>query len=586
MISVIMIQSAFRRYLALCSYFFLRLPPEERSRMDVAARKIQLAFFVWKMRLAVDEVQSSAIILKRCMRGHLARSAARFALTHMNASFQRSAVVASAVWFMTEEDTKAAGVLSEWDSSVLLAKASASILIQSAARRMITRSQIRRVHGKIFGYLFLSRQRRSIRKERAAAKIQRCFRVWKNLISQREDSSTQIQRVYRGWIARLNYSVLLMNFAEERMEASALSIQRIQRGWKWRNLFLRSKNAAIRIQQCWRSYVSERDFETMRRAAIRIQSSTRRYLMSCQQERNHISVSAIQRCYRGWKWRHQLRTNRAATQLQSIWRSYVAQEHFRAARSAAVCVQCLARTHISWIRVARLQLATSKKSKSVAEDVLVRVTARSEARMGVIQDSRGEDGPCLSRLVDRVISTLHEAAIAAANTDEGAEYVKKIPPTTDSEANNSIETAYSFVSVENEVMAVGESALTPVTSNGRSLAFARTSPSAQDNASSLDHPEGGHQEQGKGNGGFWSSVLGATVSAGAASTGSLFKDLSSRAVETEQKPVFGSLKYRPTSSEQDPKVDKTDAEIFRAGEDLPSPIRATKKEDWDWAGEW
>jgi hypothetical protein len=320
------IQSVYRRHLVERVYWFLKAPIETRRLVDAAARRIQIAYFLWKMRLAVDEVQSSAILLNRCMRGQLVRSTARFALSHMNASFQRSGTVASAVSFISDEGPQYADALLAWDSSVVQAKGAACVVIQSAARRLIARSRVERACGRRFCSRLQVDQRLAIREERSAYRIQR---LWRIRISRKLCAALKIQSVSRDWIARRNHSVLLSTLRQELENVSAVTIQQLQRGWICKQLYLQTKWRVVQIQKQWRSAVTQKHFNSSRRAAIYIQRSVRRCLSKLQLARLRLESRA-----------------RSEAATENVWHRVVARSEERVAilhRSSEDTAPCLMR---------------------------------------------------------------------------------------------------------------------------------------------------------------------------------------------------------------------------------------------------
>ena len=141
-VAATLLQSIVRMSAVRSKYWFLSEPSVILLKLHKAARKIQLTFLLWKMEGAVLEMESSAVILHRCIRGQLVRSASRFALSHMNASMRRAPLSPIA---RTSSPTNALTIatFSSWHRAVALAREAAAIVIQAAARRMLIRSRPR-----------------------------------------------------------------------------------------------------------------------------------------------------------------------------------------------------------------------------------------------------------------------------------------------------------------------------------------------------------------------------------------------------------------------------------------------------------
>ena len=174
---MIALQSIWRMRTVWRAYWFLRVSPDERFTLEVAARRIQLSFLIWKMRMAVLEMQSSAVILHRCMRGQLSRSAALFALNHMNASLQHVPLTPVAR-VSSPTNFQAKSAFMAWDRALGTARVTAAIVIQAAARRMLARQFVEAEFGISFEKEVLELSIR-ISENEAAEDIQEAFRAWR-----------------------------------------------------------------------------------------------------------------------------------------------------------------------------------------------------------------------------------------------------------------------------------------------------------------------------------------------------------------------------------------------------------------------
>ena len=124
--------------LQACARRFLQLRSNERVK--AAVRKIQVAYFTWKMEITLLNVESSVVLLQRSVRGQLVRSATRFALNHMNASI-RSSVRPTFVRVSDvdrgQHKASRAALDSAWAQAQSNVESTAAVVIQTAARRML-----------------------------------------------------------------------------------------------------------------------------------------------------------------------------------------------------------------------------------------------------------------------------------------------------------------------------------------------------------------------------------------------------------------------------------------------------------------
>jgi myosin heavy subunit len=224
----IVIQSFFRMTRVLQDWWFLRFPEEKRNILEDAARKIQVAFFLWKMKLAVWQMQSSAIILQRSIRGQLVRSAARFALVHMNASF-RNSVILSFARVVAGNDQEYAPTAIAWGDAVLKAKLSACTVIQSAARRMLAKRKVASDFGVEFGAELCMDQSRIEEEGSSAIVIQRAFRCKLSAKAGYTKQVVTLQTIYRGWKARKCYATILESRSRARHRETTHAAIQIQR---------------------------------------------------------------------------------------------------------------------------------------------------------------------------------------------------------------------------------------------------------------------------------------------------------------------------------------------------------------------
>ncbi|KAM4548144.1 abnormal spindle-like microcephaly-associated protein [Odontesthes bonariensis] len=195
----------------------------------------------------------------------------------------------------------------------------------------------------------------------AVVKIQRAYRRWKTLRTQRENrAATVIQAAFKKWykekMAEKNvaairiqswYRMQLYFHQYRKIKRSALLIQAHCRGRAQRHRFQVLKmqhHSAIVIQSAFRGHVVRQQVVNMRCAAVTIQ---RRFRASITRdtERNmflrmrHAAVT-IQSAYRGKVARELLKKqHKASTVIQAAFRKYAARKEYLVLRKAAAIIQ-------------------------------------------------------------------------------------------------------------------------------------------------------------------------------------------------------------------------------------------------------
>jgi abnormal spindle-like microcephaly-associated protein len=399
----ITIQALFRMTRELKMFWYVRLPTQQRITLDDAARKIQVAFFLWKMKLAVWQMQSNAIILQRCIRGQLVRSAARFALVHMNASIKNAAVLSFAR-LVAGNDPYFATTAVASDRAVSNAQISACIVIQSAARRMLAKRAVFFEHGIKFGSERCIDQTIIIEKDPSAAIIQTAFRVTRAC---HEMGSGKIQAAYRGLKARQSY-------LQRDEHSSFLSMQLL--------------NASIQDQRIARGKLAQ------------VEAGNRLLKLHKREKSMTDAVVVIQKIARGVfgrveASRHQVAREKAQAVANTLARTkavrclYAANEREKALTNAAVLIQKRIRQILAKRDRRRKQNIAIEKSLQVHSMLLRRIEKSSKDAVEKLLTTSGVSSnvdviPCIRRLANRVIIARQEAA---KHSKEGmTEYASEI----------------------------------------------------------------------------------------------------------------------------------------------------------------
>jgi hypothetical protein len=292
-------------------YFLLLLvDPAKWQMVDEAARKIQVAFFMWKMELTLWEMRSSVVLLQRSVSGQLGRSAARFALSHMNSSF-RSSVLSSFARIVAASNHDVISTTLAWNRAVTRARVSASILIQSSVRRMIARNYTRLLFGKSFEFNYWPAEDAKGRTT-AISVIQKAFRAWK--LSRSNLAAECIQRMFRWWIAKQR---LLKQLNADRLDserlAAAIQLQSISRQIGARRKLAYARYSVTCIARHFRGMSGRRTFHQLKHVQRRLRAVVRLQVMA----RGCFAIQKLS-CARV-----------AAISIQAVWRKRLARRSFQ-----------------------------------------------------------------------------------------------------------------------------------------------------------------------------------------------------------------------------------------------------------------
>ncbi|CAM8911984.1 unnamed protein product [Rhodiola kirilowii] len=194
-------------------------------------------------------------------------------------------------------------------------------------------------------FLFMDERHKYIMFRRSALLIQRAVRTWichRHLYRAADIAATTIQCYYRGWIARKRFCNEIQAIIE---------IQRNFSQFRSRNaeqLNVSTRSATI-IQSHFRTWVAQRDYHMHRNLVIVIQSHARRWLarrkfshmrkLFCKERR---AINTIQSNFRQFRLKkaEQLKvTTRAATIIQSQFRTWSAQQYYYRLRHLVIIIQ-------------------------------------------------------------------------------------------------------------------------------------------------------------------------------------------------------------------------------------------------------
>jgi hypothetical protein len=393
------------------------------------------------------------------MKGQLVRSAARFALFHMNSSL-RAAEVISRARVVSDSNPNAISTVVAWDRALNWARISASIVIQSAARRTIARKRVRRVFGKTFNSN-LNMGRKRVKAENAAViVIQRAFRRCR---AKRLESIVLIQRVVRGWLGTQMCLELVKARLVKRDNSAATVIQSVCRRQKARTELSAIQQAAIQIQSTWRSRLLRARYDRIIAAIRVIQVERRAWMHRMSFQRHKIAAFLLQRVWRGFlakrifvqqyeaalriqkvvRWMHRMNFQRhkiAALALQTVWRGFLAKRIFVQQYGAALRIQkvvrgCLARSEY----LTKQHIGSSEKADLECARFLERVEAASARMVEQLLAGEGSSvhaGPCLARLAARAQRALGEAAASSYSPIPIPMYAQEMLQISDAQKKN------------------------------------------------------------------------------------------------------------------------------------------------------
>jgi len=323
-LAIICLQAIARKSLACRMY----------QRQKRAAKKIQQFFRRWKTEMTLLQLQSSAVLLHRSVKGQLTRSATHFGLSGLNAAFRDPSLNSFGYVRSVPEALRVNTALSQAKGK---ARNSSAIVIQSAFRRMMVATSIQRCDNRVRSFTPIADSvcgKLSMRKPTlgtkndddsldlssprdvgrlrnfAARKIQCFYRCYRNCKSYEVlvSATVVLQKAMKVWLSH-------------RSDHSD-QVQRIQ------------SSAANQIQQACRMLKASSEIVELRER-----------LLSDQKEfdSTHFSAIVIQRVYKASRERTN-GENAAAAIVQKEAKQLLCRKRFDTAKQCAGTSQ---RTHIA-----------------------------------------------------------------------------------------------------------------------------------------------------------------------------------------------------------------------------------------------
>ncbi|KAL3826436.1 hypothetical protein ACHAXA_011245, partial [Cyclostephanos tholiformis] len=196
-------------------------------------------------------------------------------------------------------------------------------------------------------------------------------------------AATQIQKVWRGYVTNVHFIILILatikiqSLARRRIAATklltikcaalfntntaaAMLIQKMYRGFKARERFILTKFAAVIIQSAYRGRLGATSFHSLRKSAILTQALYRggkiRQIASVKKKNYQIPRTqfhapaakvVLQQNIVDADMPRQPSESFAATQIQRVWRGYMANTNFILLILATIKVQSFAKKHIA-----------------------------------------------------------------------------------------------------------------------------------------------------------------------------------------------------------------------------------------------
>ncbi|XP_061739795.1 abnormal spindle-like microcephaly-associated protein isoform X2 [Nerophis ophidion] len=173
----------------------------------------------------------------------------------------------------------------------------------------------------------------------AVVKIQRGYRQWKVLKTQKENHAARVvQAVFRKWHA-------------EKMTNRASAAVKIQSWYRMKKCLYQYKKfqkSSLLIQAYYRAHVQRRNFQRLKQrhnSAIVIQSVFRGYAVRNRNRtaflQKRVACVILQAGFRGMRIRTELKKkHKAATVIQSAVRMFLRRKRYILLRSAAITIQC------------------------------------------------------------------------------------------------------------------------------------------------------------------------------------------------------------------------------------------------------
>ncbi|KAM8930263.1 abnormal spindle-like microcephaly-associated protein [Pelodytes ibericus] len=205
-----------------------------------------------------------------------------------------------------------------------------TILVQAAYRGMRVRRDVRAMYG-------------------AACTIQSYYRMHHNrhcynriLLAVRK-----IQQRFRETRARNSEQEKYQNTRK-----ATVLLQAAFRGMKVRKEIQRMHQSAVLIQRCFKAHKQRKTYMTIQCATVTIQRRYRSVLLGRSQRHDFLALRkatvCVQAAYRGFKVRKDMeQCNKAATEIQSMFRMHRQYIKYKAMKLAATCIQTYYRNHVT-----------------------------------------------------------------------------------------------------------------------------------------------------------------------------------------------------------------------------------------------
>eukprot|EP00934_Nitzschia_sp_Nitz4_P001007 Nitzschia sp. Nitz4//scaffold375_size13900//7797//12027//NITZ4_008967-RA/size13900-snap-gene-0.5-mRNA-1//1//CDS//3329549648//1007//frame0 len=219
----------------------------------------------------------------------------------------------------------------------------ASVVVQTAVRQFLAKLKVKRIRA-------MTTRKKSSRPPRTQP-MRRRHLDYRNKIGALnrprgpppvlDIAATQIQSLFRGWYAR--DCIAVDNYC-------ATIIQKIFRGHLRRRKYLYDRYRVIQVQSLARKRLAYDNFATCMYCVVAIQSAMRGYLVRQRRSQNRVMTQYV---------------HRAATTIQSQWRSFQCEMAFLRAYEHILVVQSVARGWVtrrlirSWLRAHNIKVSRS-----------------------------------------------------------------------------------------------------------------------------------------------------------------------------------------------------------------------------------
>lgn len=181
-------------------------------------------------------------------------------------------------------------------------------------------------------------------------------------------AAIKVQSSCRSWVARKNFKVdlervvMLQSLVRRRnvqkwfcqLRDATLTLQRIWRASKLQQSQLQSEAeewAAVRIQSSFRGWVSRKNFKADIGRVVMLQACVRRNQVQKEYQQVYNAVIILQGSWQSFKRQQRVQEEcreHAALKIQSIYRAWLVQRHYRMCRDGVLKIQ-------AWIRMKQVR---------------------------------------------------------------------------------------------------------------------------------------------------------------------------------------------------------------------------------------